>query len=74
MAKRRPKYSLHNATGQARVYIDGVDHHLGTHGSPESRDRYDELIAEWLVRNADDVKHTITVDDLALAYWEHAET
>ena len=74
MAKRRPKYSLHKATGQARVYIRGVDHYLGEYGSPASRDRYDELITEWMLGNVDGVKHTLTVDDLLLAYWKHAET
>ena len=46
MAKRRrPAYLLHKATGQARVRIDGKDCYLGVYGSPESRERYDELIA-----------------------------
>ncbi len=46
--KRKPAYLLHQATGQARVRIDRKDHYLGVFGSQESRDRYDDLIAEWL--------------------------
>jgi hypothetical protein len=44
--KRVPTYSLHKATRQARVRIDGRDHYLGRHGSPESRQQYARLIAE----------------------------
>jgi integrase len=45
---RTPAYCLHRATGRAVVRIDGRDYYLGAHGSPESRRRYDALIAEWL--------------------------
>ena len=41
---RLPTYSLHKATGQARVWLNGKDHYLGTYGSEESRLRYAELI------------------------------
>lgn len=71
--KRKPSYLLHQSTGQARVRIDGKDHYLGAYGSPESRDRYDDLIAEWFTRQ--DVKRaTLTVDDLALLYMRFAES
>jgi integrase len=40
-----PSYSLHHATGQARVYFKGKDHYLGEYGSEESRRRYGEFIA-----------------------------
>jgi hypothetical protein len=46
---------------------------LGEYGSPESRDRYDDLIAEWLVTNGDTVRYTLTVDDLCILYMEHAD-
>lgn len=45
--KKKPAYLFHKPSGQARVRIDRADHYLGPYGSPESRDRYDELIAEW---------------------------
>ncbi len=43
--RKPPKYSLHTATGQAKVRIDGEDHYLGPYGSEESKKLYDELIA-----------------------------
>jgi protein-S-isoprenylcysteine O-methyltransferase Ste14 len=46
---------------------------LEEYGSPESRDRYDDLIAEWLVTNGDTVRYTLTVDDLCILYMEHAD-
>ena len=69
--KKRPAYSLHRPTGQARVRIDGHDYYLGEYGSPESRDRYDELVQEWLTRQ-DISRVTVTIDDLALLYLEFA--
>jgi integrase len=71
--KRKPGYLLHKSTGQARVRIDGTDHYLGPHGSPESRDRYDELLTAWLVENADGVERLLLqVSDLCLLYNDHA--
>ena len=69
--KKRPAYTLHKPTGQARVRIDGRDHYLGEHGSQESRDRYDDLIAEWAARQ-DVSRVTLTIDDLALLYLQWA--
>ena len=42
--KRKPSYLRHKPTGQARVRIDGRDHYLGAYGSPESYERYEDLI------------------------------
>ena len=44
----RPAYQLYEASGQAKVRIDGRDHYLGLYGTAVSRQRYDDLIAEWL--------------------------
>ena len=41
-----PAYTLHRASGQARVRINGHDAYLGSHGSAESHERYARLIAE----------------------------
>jgi integrase len=68
----QPAYQLHKASGQARVRINGRDHYLGPHGSPESHERYQDLIPEWRIRNCDD-PYTLTIDDLALSYLEHAK-
>jgi hypothetical protein len=70
---RQPAYALHKATGQARVTIDRRDIYLGPHGSPASYDRYNDLIAEWRIRNCDTDRYTLTIDDLALSYLEHAK-
>ena len=72
MPKKKPSYLLHKATGQARVRINGRDHYLGQYRSPKSRQRYDELIAEWL-GNCDTNRYTITMDDLCILFMEHAK-
>ena len=46
-----PKYQLHKATGQARVRINGHDIYLGKYRSPESEQRYRQVIADWLKKN-----------------------
>ena len=51
VAKRRspnrkdPKYRLHKASGNAVVSINGKTHYLGKHGSRESFEKYESLIA-----------------------------
>ena len=69
-----PKYRRHRASGQAVVTLNGKDHYLGPYGSKESRDAYDRLVEEYLVRKrqptvqADD----LTVTELAIRYWDFA--
>ena len=70
---RKPAYALHRPTGQARVRIGGKDHYLGAYGSPESRERYDDLLSEWLARG-DAERYRLTLDDLSLLYLEHARS
>ena len=70
--QRKPAYTLHKATGQARVRINGKDHYLGRFGSPESRDEYDRLIGQWC-RGQDHEAQRLTVDGLALLYVGHAD-
>ncbi|MEX2286972.1 MAG: site-specific integrase [Planctomycetaceae bacterium] len=74
MPKQKPSYLLHKPTGQARVRIDGKDYYLGSFGSPESREHYDDLLAEWLARNGDMRRYTLTVDELCLLFTYHAKT
>ena len=71
--KRKPSYLLHKPTNQARVRIGGRDHYLGKYGSPESRERYDDLIAEWFAKG-DVSNYRLTVDDMAILFVEHAES
>lgn len=49
-ATRTPSYRLHKPTGQAVVTLGGKDLYLGKHGTPESREKYDQLIVEWITR------------------------
>ena len=43
-----PKYSRHKQRNQAFVLLDGKQRFLGSYGSPESRQKYDQLIAIWI--------------------------
>ena len=72
LKKRKPSYLLHSPTGQARVRIDGKDHYLGKYGEPESRQRYDDLVAEWFAKQGDLAGYTLTVEELALLFLKHA--
>ncbi|WP_437185244.1 hypothetical protein SH668x_002343 [Planctomicrobium sp. SH668] len=68
---RTPKYSLHKATGQARVCIDGHDHYLGIFDSQESKRKYRELVDRWLrMQNARQFPE-MTLASLALLYNDH---
>ena len=40
--------------------------YLGRYGSAESRERYDDLIAEWLCKNGDVTRYTLTIADLCI--------
>ena len=73
-AQRKPSYQSHKGSGQAKVRINGRDHYLGPYGSSESREKYDELIGEWLACNGDTSRHNLTVDDLVLLFLDFAES
>lgn len=51
-----PSYRLHKGTGQAVVYIDRREVYLGVHGSPESRQKYAEIISRLTRGEAVDVR------------------
>ncbi len=71
MPKRIPKYSHHRPTGLARVTIAGKCHYLGPFNSPESRERYEQLISRWLA-GADNVElETLSIGRLAILYLDH---
>jgi len=42
-----PTYCLHKSSGQAVVRIGGRDRYLGRHGTPESIEAYERVLAEW---------------------------
>lgn len=74
---KTPSYRFHKATGQAVVTIAGRDQHLGAHGTQESLDTYDRLIAEWLANGRTINKKAsdgFTIAELAAAYWRYAES
>jgi hypothetical protein len=56
--------------------------YLGRHGSDESRAEYNRIITEWLAvcptappcALAKPDKHDLTVRELILAYWGHAQS
>lgn len=78
---KTPAYRLHSATGQAVVSlpIGGGKYHdeyLGKHGTAESRQKYDRLIAEWLANGRLVMPKpgaTLTVAELCAAYWGHVQ-
>jgi integrase len=77
MPARIPTYRLHKPTGLAVVTLDGKDHYLGRHGSRESRQAYDRLLAEYLTCRARHAPQAapisdLTIDELLVAYWDHA--
>lgn len=75
LVNRNPKYTQHKASGQAVVTIDGEDVYLGTYGTKASRDEYDRIIGEWLANGRRlHTDKSITVNQLVLAFKEHAET
>lgn len=70
--RQKPSYLLHRSTGQARTIIRGKTFYLGPFGSPESRAKYDDLVAEWL-DGKESGRCRLTVDDLVLKYLRHAD-
>ena len=74
-----PAYSHHRSSGQAIVRISGRDHYLGPHDSPESREKYDRLIAEWLSNGRQPIitsaplEESLLVNELLLKFVDHAE-
>lgn len=47
LTRKLPSYRLHKVSGHAIVTLNGRDHYLGAHGSPESMEAYKRLISEW---------------------------
>ena len=68
--KKKPSYLLHKPSGQAYARLNGRVVYLGKYGSPESKDRYDEVVASWLEGQTTD-RFTIRVDELAIEYLSH---
>jgi integrase len=81
-SKKTPSYRLHKQSGQAIVTLnDGLggrrDVLLGKHGTPESYAEYDRCLAEWIacgrrLRTTDN-HNTISINELLLRFWDHAQ-
>jgi hypothetical protein len=81
---RTPKYRHYKPKNLAVVRIFGRDHYLGKYLSPESHERYDRLIAEWLVGrhqpkgtipfpSSTAIAEPARINELILAFWHHAK-
>lgn len=73
-----PTYRHHKPSGKAVVTINGRDFYLGPWNSPESRQEYDRLIAEWTA-NGRQLSEAVslgdlTVMELAAAYLDFAKS
>ncbi len=78
MSKAPPKYRLHKPSGQAVVTLAGHDYYLGKWQTPESKQEYDRLVAEWLANGRQMVPRKenaarLSVNEVILSYWQHAE-
>jgi hypothetical protein len=81
--KSVPSYRLHKSSGRAVVTITGQDHYLGAHGSRESREAYDRVVAEWLVGGRASTSSSsadgrspsggISIVEVVAAFWRHAQ-
>jgi len=81
---RIPTYRFHKGSGQAVVVLDGTSIYLGKWSSAESREKYERVIAEWLVtrhrpqpasadRTGSAALAILTVEELILAFWRNAQ-
>ena len=71
-----PTYCCHKASRQAVVHLDGQDIYLGRFGTPESRERYNRIVAEWLAngrRLSTRSRSGPTVVELCASYLLHAK-
>jgi integrase len=78
LTRKLPSYRLHKPSGRAVVSVAGRTVYLGQFGTPESREEYDRVIAEYLTRTRNrtlpaDAGPSLTVAELLAAYWRHVE-
>ena len=79
LSVKAPKYRLHKPSGQAVVTLNGRDVYLGAYGSPESKARYNQLVAGWqrsgrtspIQKNH--AAKSVTIDEMLVAYMGHVE-
>jgi integrase len=69
-----PSYRRHRASGQAVVTLGGRDVYLGKFDSPESRARYEQVIADWLTRGRQlpgSEGEPLLMKEVVLGYWAY---
>lgn len=76
MTERTPADRRHKPTNQGVVTLNGGDHHLGKHNTPERRAEYDRLIAPWLasggrLQSKSGSCSDLTVAELILTFLKH---
>jgi integrase len=77
---REPGYCRHKPTNQAYVNLDGQVVYLGEYGSEKSKQRYNQLKAEWLLNRKSKATRqavrskAVTVSDVCNAFLDHAAT
>jgi integrase len=87
---RLPSYRLHKATGQAVVVLDKRSIYLGVFGTPESRAKYDRVIARYLASRHNTetlgentkkrppippaLQGELLISELVLRYWKFAKS
>jgi integrase len=72
---QNPSYRRHKASGQAVVSLNGRQFYLGQWKSPESKQNYDRMVAEWRAghcRIAAKGASDITVCEVIAAFRRHA--
>src|SRR5687767_15041069 len=75
----QPSYLEHKPSGQARVRINGVDHYLGPYRSPESLQKYNQLMVDLAAGRpingtAKPATGRLTVSKFIEAYTEFAQS
>jgi hypothetical protein len=80
----KPGHLLHKSSGRAYVVLDGGPPiYLGKYGTQESRDKYDQIIGEWIARGrvAETKKAApdgttsacvVTVSHVCWSFWQYA--
>ena len=78
-SKSVPALRKHKASGKAIVTLNGRDHYLGLFGSDASKQKYDQLIGEWLAngrqmpKRVESHEQITTVAVLSARYWKYAQ-
>ena len=70
--RRIPSYRHHKHTGLAYVVLDGNYHYLGKYGSPESKQLYDELLADWLEKSEAGPRD-LTISQVVALFWRYCK-